>query len=34
MLQVHAVREPDMERLKGKVFYFDSVHPDGQTGHR
>jgi hypothetical protein len=23
-----------MEGLKGKVFYFDSVHPDGRTGHR
>lgn len=20
--------------LKGKVFYFDIVHPDGNTGHR
>ena len=22
------------DELKGKVFYYDSVHPDGNTGHR
>ena len=32
---VGAKREADInEQLKGQVFYWDAVHPDGPTGHK
>ena len=32
--RVDDVRRHDKVGLKGKVFYFDEVHPDGVTGSR
>lgn len=31
---VESVRERDSAGLRHKVFYYDWVHPDGNTGHR
>lgn len=31
---VHAPRLRDLQELKGKAFYYDPIHPDGNTGHR
>lgn len=32
--QVHAVRRQDLLDSKGLAFYYDEIHPDGNTGHR
>lgn len=34
LLQVHAPRDRNRLDYKGLVFYFDTIHPDGVTGHR
>jgi hypothetical protein len=33
-LQVHAVRKHNMLDSKGLAYYYDEIHPDGNTGHR
>lgn len=32
--QVHAPREVNVQEYKGLAFYYDYIHPDGNTGHR
>lgn len=32
--QVHAPRDRNKLDYKGLVFYWDTIHPDGITGHR
>jgi hypothetical protein len=32
--QVHAVRKQNLLDSKGLAFYYDEIHPDGNTGHR
>lgn len=34
VVQVHAPRDRNRLDYKGLVFYFDTIHPDGVTGHR
>lgn len=29
----HGVRQPHDDQLKGDLFYYDIIHPDGWTGH-
>jgi hypothetical protein len=32
--QVHAIRKNNMLDSKGLAYYYDEIHPDGNTGHR
>jgi hypothetical protein len=32
--QVHAIRKENLLDSKGLAFYYDEIHPDGNTGHR
>lgn len=34
LVQVHAQRKNNKLDHKGLVFYWDTIHPDGVTGHR